>query len=109
MRAKLRYQGTGGIGMKVCPGKGSCVFLLLAAGAVAVSGLGDSPSMRRPSTVSMAVPHASGAILNALLVPALDDDALPLRWRDPRTALRCGPDTTVRVNGEPLVAGALVP
>ena len=48
-------------------------------------------------------------ILNALLVPALDGDAVPLRWVDPRPALRCGPDTTVRVNREPLLAGALVP
>jgi hypothetical protein len=48
-------------------------------------------------------------MLNALLVPALDADAVPLRWVDPRSALRCGPNTTVRVNGEPLVAGSLVP
>ena len=48
-------------------------------------------------------------ILNAFLVPALDSDALPLRWTDPRPPSRCGPATTVSVNGEPLVAGALVP
>lgn len=47
-------------------------------------------------------------ILNALLVPALDGDAVPLRWVDPRPALRCGPDTTMRVNREPLLAGAFV-
>jgi hypothetical protein len=48
-------------------------------------------------------------LLNALLVPALDTDALPLRWVDPRGPSQCGPHTTVRVNGAPLVAGALVP
>jgi hypothetical protein len=48
-------------------------------------------------------------LLNALLVPALDTDALPLRWVDPRGPAQCGPNTTVRVNGAPLVAGALVP
>jgi hypothetical protein len=32
-----------------------------------------------------------------------------LRWVDPRPASICGPDTTVRVNGEPLRPGALVP
>jgi hypothetical protein len=48
-------------------------------------------------------------LLNALLVPALDTDALPLRWTDPRGPSQCGPNTTVRVNGVPLVAGALVP
>ena len=48
-------------------------------------------------------------ILNALFVPALDTDVVPLRWVDPRPVLGCDPDTQVRVNGEPLVAGALVP
>ena len=36
-------------------------------------------------------------------------DALPLRWVDPRPALRCRPGTEVRVNGAPLVPGTLVP
>jgi hypothetical protein len=48
-------------------------------------------------------------LLNALLVPALDADALPLRWVDPRRPAQCGPNTTVRVNGAPLLAGTLVP
>jgi hypothetical protein len=48
-------------------------------------------------------------LLNALLVPALDRDALPLRWVDPRPALRCRPGTEVRVNGAPLLPGTLVP
>jgi hemoglobin-like flavoprotein len=48
-------------------------------------------------------------ILNSLLVPTLDAEAVPLRWTDPRPALRCGPDTAVYVNGQPLQAGAEVP
>lgn len=48
-------------------------------------------------------------LLNALLVPALDPGVLPLRWADPRGPSQCGPNTTVRVNGAPLQAGALVP
>jgi hypothetical protein len=68
----------------------------------------------RPSQPPLAVapPAAldpSRFILNALLAPALDGDAVPLRWVDPRPASRCGPDTSVRVNREPLLAGALVP
>lgn len=62
--------------------------------------------------VATAQPSAldpSRFILNALLVPALDGDAVPLRWVDPRGASLCGPDTVVRVNREPLLAGALVP
>src|SRR4029450_7404510 len=42
-------------------------------------------------------------ILNGLLVPALDTDAMPLRWVDPRPAIQCRPGTSVRVNGVPLV------
>src|SRR5262245_42443653 len=56
-----------------------------------------------------ASPDVSRFLLNALLVPALDADAMPLRWVDPRPALRCGMDSAVRVDGAPLVAGALVP
>lgn len=48
-------------------------------------------------------------ILNALLVPALDVDAMPLRWVDPRPLLTCGPGTIVRIDGKPLRAGARVP
>ena len=48
-------------------------------------------------------------ILNGLLAPALDPEALPLRWVDPRSALQCGPETVIRVNGVPMVAGELVP
>ena len=48
-------------------------------------------------------------ILNGLLVPALDTDAVPLRWVDPRPAIQCGRGTSVRVNGVPLAPGDLVP
>jgi hypothetical protein len=66
-----------------------------------------------PSPLAVAVPPAASQsarfILNALLAPTLDSDALPLRWIDPRPASLCGPATTVRVNRAPLVVGALVP
>ena len=48
-------------------------------------------------------------LLNALLVPAIDDDVFPVRWVDPRPAARCGPGTSIRVNSRPLVPGAAVP
>ena len=48
-------------------------------------------------------------ILNGLLVPALDADAVPLRWVDPRPVIQCRPGTSVRVNGMPLVPGDLIP
>jgi hypothetical protein len=48
-------------------------------------------------------------LLNALLLPALDIDAVPLRWVNPRSRSDCGPATEVLVNHRPLVAGALVP
>ncbi len=71
---------------------------------------GSARSSQPP--VSAAPPRAldsSRFILNALFVPALDVDALPLRWVDPRPRMRCGPGTAVRVDREPLRAGALVP
>ena len=48
-------------------------------------------------------------ILNGLLVPAIDADAVPLRWVDPRPASLCGPDTKILVDRKPLVAGERVP
>ena len=48
-------------------------------------------------------------MLNAFLVPALDADAVPLRWVDPRPALGCEEKTAVLVNGVRLKPGALVP
>ncbi len=69
----------------------------------------SSQPNRPPIAAAPAVLDPSRFILNALLVPALDADTVPLRWVDPRPALRCGSDTTVRVNHAPLHAGALVP
>jgi hypothetical protein len=97
-------------------GNARAVFLVAALGLVAAVWLSitPTPGAVRPSrppiaAVSPAALDPSRFILNALLVPALDGDAVPLRWVDPRPALRCGPDAMVRVNGAPLVAGALVP
>lgn len=53
--------------------------------------------------------HPERFTLNALLVPALDDDAIPLRWVDPRAAMVCRRAASVRVDGKPLVPGDLVP
>lgn len=46
--------------------------------------------------------------LNALLVPLIDD-AEPLRWTDAVIDFSCDPGTIVMVDGEPLVAGKLIP
>jgi hypothetical protein len=53
--------------------------------------------------------HSSRFVLDALLMPALDADAVPFRWVDPVAAMSCGPGTSVLVNRQPLRAGALVP
>lgn len=86
-----------------------------ALGLAAAIGLGamisgaHAQSGRLPLAAEPAGLDPSRFILNALLVPALDPEALPLRWADPRLAMRCGHRSKVRVNGEPLRAGALVP
>lgn len=90
----------------------------LAVGVALASALGLSltlpsgsahPSVSASSRAPLEVHDPSRFILNALLVPALDNDALPLRWVDPRPRSLCGADTTVRVNGALLRAGTLVP
>src|SRR5262245_6516296 len=86
------------------------VFLVIALGLVGAIALGSPRAPRAPAPASSpATPVAARFILDALLVTALERDAVPLRWVDPRPALRCGPDTEVRVNGKPLAAGTLVP
>lgn len=46
--------------------------------------------------------------LNAFLVPLLDD-AAPPRWTNAAVEFACGPETTVMVDGEPMVAGQPIP
>ncbi len=96
-------------------GSGSGGALVAAIALAAILGAGGLLSASaRPSpapTVTAAAPafEPSRFILNALLVPALDGDTVPLRWVDPKPASLCGPATEVRVNHEPLVGGSLVP
>ena len=94
----------------------SVVIASLGFGAVIAIGKGGVPaadgataeSSRGAEAAQDVWPYASRLLLNALLLPALQLEAMPLRWVDPRPALGCGPDSEVRVNGAPLVAGAPV-
>jgi len=82
---------------------------LMAKGSVSVregESAGLTPSV---SLTTAARFDPQRFILNGLLVPALDPDAVPLRWVDPRPAIQCRQGTSVRVNGVPLVPGDLVP
>ena len=87
-----------------------------ALGLAAAIGLGAMVSATAARPVRPPVAAAARAafdpsrfILNALLAPALDAEALPLRWVDPRPTMHCRPETWVRVNGRTLRAGELVP
>jgi hypothetical protein len=91
-----------------------CVVTALGlAAALGLSIMATAGGARPSRSPIAAAPRSalvpSRFILNALLVPALDGDPVPLRWVDPRPASRCGPNTTVQVNRAPLLAGALVP
>lgn len=93
---------------------GSIAFAIFVA--VQGSSSGQKASISQPSidtaidTASLETPFdPSPFILNALLVPAIDTDAVPLRWVDPRPASLCDPGTMVSVNGKPLIDGELVP
>jgi hypothetical protein len=82
-------------------------YLLFAAWLAGALGLVVQAQERdRPEAPASQSPRF---ILDALLVPALDADALPLRWIDPVRAMGCGPGTKVLVDRQPLRAGALVP
>lgn len=67
------------------------------------------PQRAAPDPATIVQWDPSQFLLNAFLLPALEQDTLPLRWIDPRSSMICGPNTTVAVNGEPLIAGAPVP
>jgi len=94
-----------------------CVAAALGFCAVIAIGMGDvrtadsARAVRSPGAAAApdVSPYSSRYLLNALLLPALDPDAMPLRWVDPRPALGCGAGSAVRVDGAPLVAGAPVP
>jgi hypothetical protein len=99
----------GPIGMLCGGGFVAAIALTAVLGAVTMLAAGSNPS---PAPTARTAPQTfdpSRFILNALLVPALDGDAVPLRWVDPRAPALCGPGTEVRVNHEPLATGALVP
>jgi len=87
-------------GLRVSAALGLCVALITA------------------TTSFTSAPHAGASkpdwdpsqfLLNAFLLPALEQGALPLRWFDPRPNLHCGPNTMVLVNGAPLTVGTAVP
>jgi len=91
---------------------GGLVAAIAVVAALAATVILVTTSHSRPAAVAPEVQAAidpARFILNALLVPALDADSVPLRWVDPRSRSLCGPATTVRVNHRPLVAGSLVP
>ncbi len=107
-------QTPGEVAMRTIGHKGIAGFVaaLAFAAVLLLSGIqtaGGSRSGEPPADAGPSTADASRFILNALLVPALDDDAMPLRFVDPRPVAQCGPHTGVRVNGKPLVAGAMVP
>jgi len=90
---------------------GSILAVLIAALAVVVVAHGAlrSGSVERPEFSGAPTFDPSRFIVNALLVPAVDVDAVPLRWVDPRPAMGCGPGSSVLVDGRPIRRGELVP
>lgn len=93
------------------PGRAGFVAAIVLIAVLGAAALLATCSRPTPTPELHAEPQhfdPSRFILNALLVPALDGDAMPLRWVDPRAPALCGPDTNVRVDDEPLAAGALV-
>jgi len=67
----------------------------------------DAPEPREATDTPLPV-NLYGFALNALLVPLLDD-ARPPRWTDAVLNLNCGSNTSVMVDGEPMVPGNPIP
>jgi hypothetical protein len=89
---------------------GILVAAFIAAVAKGIVSAGEGPDPIRPVSLTTATQvDPQRFILNGLLVPSLDTDEVALRWADPRPAIQCGPGASVRVDGEPLIPGALVP
>jgi hypothetical protein len=108
-RAPLRAAGLfTAVGLASALGYALGLAVALALGAMlsATGARAGRPQLAPPAPAAF---DPSRFILNALLAPALDAEAVPLRWVDPRPSLHCGPGTVVRVNGLPLRPGALVP
>ncbi len=84
------------------------VALVTAAAAIGIAAADASHAADDGSGVAGAA-TASRLLLNALLAPALDADAQPLRFVDPRPAMACGAGAALRVDGRRLEPGALVP
>lgn len=99
----------------VTAGRKRWIYLAGVCGIAAIIGLGfkstagTALSDQRMTAAAPATLDAPRFLLNAFLAPALDPDVVPLRWVEPRRFMRCGLDTMVKINGEPLVPGALVP
>jgi hypothetical protein len=85
------------------------ISLTAVLGGLAAVALAPASKGARAAPGPLRFPDPARFILNALLVPALDIDAVPLRWVDPRAAGGCAEGTAVWVDGEPLRAGEPVP
>jgi len=102
------------VGLFTAVGLASALGYALGLAAAVGLGAAISAALAQPDRAPIAseaepVPAPSRFILNALLVPALDPDAVPPRWVDPRPRLRCERQSAVWINGEPLRPGELVP
>lgn len=91
---------------------GGLVAAIALAAVLGTTVILAATARQSPAPIAAASPtplDPSRFILNALLVPALDTDATPMRWVDPVPRSHCGPHTRVHVNRQPLAAGSLVP
>jgi hypothetical protein len=77
-------------------------------GTTAASGAPAPVQRERPQPDALTLQRLGAFAFNAFVVPVLDDGEVT-RFGDPRVVPLCGEDTEVRVNGQPLQPGALVP
>jgi hypothetical protein len=118
MEREFKYSGSGDADSAAFTRRAWWVNVVSAAAIVFAVGIGSAVNsmVTGKGAIGMPSPPLSGkmldpydVILDALLAPVLVDPTVPLRWTDPRVAMRCGRYTSMTVNNRPLVAGALVP
>jgi hypothetical protein len=118
MEREFQYSRSGDADSAAFTRRAWWVNVVSAAAIVFAVGIGSAVNsmVTGKGAIGMPSPPLSGkmldpydVILDALLAPVLEDARVPLRFVDPRAALRCRRYTSVAVNNRPLIAGELVP
>jgi hypothetical protein len=86
--------------------------LLVTLGAFALMRIGETATLRNDMPLDTRLGRGAGAstwVLEAVLTPAIDPAALPLKWKDPLEALGCARGSQLLIDDHPLQPGSAIP